>query len=351
MHTRPIGDPSQLGWWCAGKETGDCYRRDPVGNGAPSKEANRQTYRQKGTNYMVIEFLKKWRSLVGVSLGVSALALATFVAPAGLASAKPTSNSHVVHFVDNSSGSRPTIVLVHGAWADASSFSGVTSMLQQQGFNVVAPPNPLRGVSEDAGYLSSYLATNTSGPVILVGHSYGGVVITNAATGNPNVKALVYVDAFIPDQGQAVDQLIGPQSCLAGSATDPTKVFSFVQDPALPKGDLDAYALKSPTSLYPGFAACFAGGFPSNEVAQLEASQRPLALGAITGPSGVPAWKTIPSWDLIGTQDKLIPEAQQVTMANTAGAHISTFNAPHLGLINQPWRVVQEIDQAVLATH
>lgn len=300
---------------------------------------------------MLTDFLRKKRSFAGVALGVSALALAAFVAPGELASAKQITNSHVVHFVDHSSGSRPTVVLVHGAWADASSWSGVISQLQQQGFNVVAPPNPLRGISEDAGYLSSYLkSSNISGPVVLVGHSYGGAVITNAATGNPNVKALVYVDAFVPDQGQAVDQLIGPQSCLAGSATDPSKVFSFAQDPALPSGDLDAYTLKNPTSLYPGFAACFAAGFPSGRVAELEASQRPLSLGAITGPSGVPAWKTIPSWDLIGTQDKLIPEAQQMAMATHAGAHISTFDAPHLGLINQPWRVVQVIDQAVLAT-
>ena len=117
----------------------------------------------------------------------------------------------------NPGSTKPTIVLVHGAWADASSWDGVTPILQREGYTVDAPPNPLRGLTTDAAYLASYLST-ISGPIVLVGHSYGGAVITNAATGNPNVKALVYVDAFAPAAGETLEQLTfaQPGSCLAG---------------------------------------------------------------------------------------------------------------------------------------
>jgi pimeloyl-ACP methyl ester carboxylesterase len=246
-------------------------------------------------------------------------------------------------------GVKPTIVLEHGAWADSSSWNSEVTLLEDEGFTVDVPPNPLRSLSGDSAYLASYLAPIT-GPIILVGHSYGGAVITNAATGNPNVKALVYVDAFLPAQGESIGQLVGPNSCLAGSTVDPTLVFNFAQDPSLPKGDYDAYAKTQATSLYPGFGPCFAGGFPAYQVAQLAATQRPITLGAITQPSGAPAWKAIPSWDLIGTQDQLIPKSQQLMMAERAGSDISYFNGPHLGLISQPWAVVKVIDQAVRAT-
>src|SRR3954469_408753 len=104
---------------------------------------------------------------------------------------------------------KPTIVLVHGAWADASSWNAVASELQSQGFTVLAPPNLLRAVAIDAPYITSFIAQRTSGPVVLVGHSYGGFVITNAAVGADNVKALVFVDAFIPDEGETVFQILG----------------------------------------------------------------------------------------------------------------------------------------------
>jgi len=109
-------------------------------------------------------------------------------------------------------GPRPTIVLVHGDWADGSSWNGVIGRLQRRGFTVVAPPNPLRGPTSDAAYIASFLQS-IPGPIVLVAHSYGGFVITNAATGNPNVKALVYIDAFIPDVGQTFVDLAG-DSCV-----------------------------------------------------------------------------------------------------------------------------------------
>src|SRR6516165_4514421 len=144
------------------------------------------------------------------------------------------------------SGPKPTIVLVHGAWADSGSWNGVIWRLQRAGYTVVAPPNPLRGVSYDSDYLADFLSptsTAITGPVVLVGHSYGGFVITNAATGNPNVKALVYVDAFIPAQG---DTLLGitsakPGSCLGGS----TPPFIGVPYPGGPDKDVDLYVQAS----------------------------------------------------------------------------------------------------------
>ena len=267
----------------------------------------------------------------------------------GIASANTARSTRATETRAAAATERPTVVLVHGAWADASSWEGVTEGLQRDGFRVVAPPNPLRGLSEDAGYLENFLKT-IPGPIVLVGHSYGGAVITNAATGNANVKALVYVDAFIPDQGEVIAQLSGAQSCLAGSAVDPTMVFNFVQDPALPPGDVDAYLKTGATALYEGFAKCFANGLSAREAAQLAAGQRPIAVGALAQPTGVPAWKTIRSWDLIGSDDLVIPQAQQLAMATRAGSTIRTFDGGHLGLIAHPADVVAIILDAIHAT-
>jgi pimeloyl-ACP methyl ester carboxylesterase len=280
--------------------------------------------------------------LVAVSLAVLSgqFVSAQNNAPAGKARTAPESE-----------GVKPTVVLVHGDWADASSWKGEITRLQRDGFSVAAPPNPLRGIPEDAGYLSNYLQTIT-GPIVLVGHSYGGAIITNAATGNANVKALVFVDAFVPQQNETLVQLLGmgPTSCLAGSAIDPTKVFNFVQDPGLPPGDLDAYLKVEATSLYPGFASCFANGLSASQAAELAVAQRPAALGQLIDKTGVPAWLTIPSWYLIGTNDHAVPPELQRFMATRANAHISEFDGGHLGLISDPEAVVEVIERAIAAT-
>jgi pimeloyl-ACP methyl ester carboxylesterase len=236
----------------------------------------------------------------------------------------------------------PTIVLEHGAWADGSSWDGVVRRLQAEGYTVDVPPNPLRGLASDATYLADFLKT-VSGPIVLGGHSYGGFVITNAATGNPNVKALVYVDAFIPDQGETVLQLAGavPGSCLGG---DPTQVFNFAPYPGAPAKDADLYVKPNL------FARCFANGLPAAEGAVLAATQRPLALSALAAPSDVPAWKTIPSWSLIGTADHVIPPAGQRLMSKRAHAHITEVLAPHLSMVAQPQAVTDVILQAAQAT-
>jgi pimeloyl-ACP methyl ester carboxylesterase len=242
-------------------------------------------------------------------------------------------------------GAKPTIVLVHGAWADASSWAPVTQRFQDLGYNVVAPANPLVGLSTDAATLSDFLQT-IPGPIVLVGHSYGGAVITNAATGNTNVKALVYVDAYIPDQG---DSVFGLTAAQPGSCVGPA-AFNLVPFPGAPTGDADIYLKTGPSGTYPGFATCFANGLSGREAALLAASQRPAALSAGTEPSGAPAWKQIPSWDLIGTDDHVIPPAEQLFMAHRAGAHITEVDAGHLSLISHPNAAVGIILSAVQAT-
>ena len=240
----------------------------------------------------------------------------------------------------NGTGPKPTIVLVHGDWADGSSWSAVISRLQRQGYTVVAPPNQLRGPSVDDPYLASYLQT-ISGPIILVGHSYGGFVITNAATGNANVKALVYIDAFIPDANQTLADLSSPESCL-----DPATAFNVVPF----SGGVDLYLRIPPNPPYAGFNECFANGVPPNQAAVLSAVQRPAAAAQLGEPSGPPAWADIPSWSLIGTEDHVIPPPLQEQMSTHARAHISHVKAGHLSLITRPNAVVGVIDQAIHAT-
>ena len=167
-------------------------------------------------------------------------------------------------------GTRPVIVLEHGAWADASSWDRVIAGLQRDGFTVYAPPNPLRGLSSDSAYLHDFLTQNAAlagKPVVLVGHSYGGAVITDAAVVDAEVKALVYVDAFIPDQGQSIAQLLAamPGSCIANPQTAFNPVIA-------PDGVTDLY-------LQPGeFSGCFASGLPAGKAAVLSDGTQTLAL-------------------------------------------------------------------------
>jgi pimeloyl-ACP methyl ester carboxylesterase len=237
-------------------------------------------------------------------------------------------------------GPRPTIVLVHGDWADASSWTDVVGRLQHKGFTVVAPPNLLRGPATDAPYLASYLRS-IPGPVVLVAHSYGGFVATDAATGNANVKALVYIDAFAPDEGETAGELVARgHSCVSGDALD-----------AVPyDGGVDLYLRWGANLSYPGYMECFANGVDRNEAAVLAATQRPASLAQFTEPSGPPAWKTIPSWSLIGTEDRVIPPALQEEMSARAGAHITRLKTGHLSLITHPAEVTKVILAAVDAT-
>jgi len=236
---------------------------------------------------------------------------------------------------------KPSIVLVHGAWADSSSWDAVVSQLQHEGYTVYVPPNPLLGLTYDPAFIRDFLNT-IPGPIILVGHSYGGAVITNAATGDPNVKALVYVDAFAPAQGQTLGQLVSahPGSCVLPPANVIAQPY-----PGAPKGAVDVYIKQSV------FPSCMANGLPANEAQVLAATQRPLTSLALSQKSGPPAWKTIPSWAVIGTADHAIPPAELLAMAHQAHAHITMApGAPHLSMISDPDLVTSVILKAVHAT-
>ncbi len=266
-------------------------------------------------------------------LGVLALGLACAVTVAPVASAAGNRPARPQHRIT------ATVVLVHGAWADSSSWSKVVRRLQHDGFTVDVPPNPLQGLMSDAATIADYLHTIT-GPIVLVGHSYGGAVITNAATGNPNVKALVYIDAFVPDLGETVVQLAAAQPGSALAVADPSTVFSFAAYPGAPPGDADAYVLHGV------FPDAFANDLPRSEAAVLASTQRPVTLSALSTPSGVPAWRSIPSWDLVGTADHVLPSAEQLIMAHRAGAHIRTVRASHLSMISHPGQVEDLILEA-----
>jgi pimeloyl-ACP methyl ester carboxylesterase len=236
---------------------------------------------------------------------------------------------------------RPTIVLVHGAGADASSWSRVITRLKEHGHTVVALANPLRSLSGDAAYVRTFLET-LKGPIVLVGHSYGGAVITNAATGNPNVKALVYVNAFAPAEGESATALAGPDSAL--SVADPTTVFDLVPATLPPSQETDLY-LKEATVF-----ASFAIGLSAQDKALVTATQRPATVGALNEPSGTPAWRTIPSWYLIGSKDRIIPPGAERAMAERAGSTITDYDAGHLGLMSAPKTVTEGIERAARAS-
>jgi pimeloyl-ACP methyl ester carboxylesterase len=261
--------------------------------------------------------------------GAIIASLAVLLAGALAASNSSAARSHKV-------GVKPTIVLVHGAFADASSWTGVITRLQRDGYNVVAPANPLRSLSGDSSYIAGVLAQNP-GPIVLVGHSYGGAVITNAVAGNPNVKALVYVDAFIPDVGENIFQLGG-----AGSELGPALQFQGYP----PFGQSDAEALINPAM----FHAVFAADLSARTANALAAAQRPLALAAGEEPTQAAAWKTIRSWDVIGLADRAITPEQQVFMAHRANAPITEIpGASHVSMISHPDAVTRVIEQAATA--
>ncbi|MET0866040.1 MAG: alpha/beta hydrolase [Nakamurella sp.] len=231
---------------------------------------------------------------------------------------------------------KPTIVLVHGAWADGSSWNAVSSDLQGQGFTVLTPPNLLRRVAIDAPYISSFLAQRTTGPVVLVGHSYGGFVITNAGTGGGDVQALVFVDAFIPDEGETVFQILGGSGS-ALDVPDPTAVLDLVGYPDAPEGDAEAFL--KPDTVHKSFAQ----DLSERDRWLIAASQRPITLSANTSPSGVGAWKTVPSWAVVGTQDLVIPPDTQRRMAERAGSTVTEVAASHVSMVSNPQVTIDAI--------
>ncbi|MGW4476249.1 alpha/beta fold hydrolase [Nonomuraea sp. NPDC004354] len=235
---------------------------------------------------------------------------------------------------------KPTVVLVHGAFADASGFNQVIGLLQRAGFPVIAPANPLRDTAGDAAYISSVLDTIT-GPVILAAHSYGGIVITNAARGHDNVKALVYLGAFAPDEGESALQLAQQ---FPGSELGTALITRKYPVPGRTELGTDGYI--DPAK----FRAVFAADLPESTTRLMAATQRPGSVEGLSGPSGVPAWKTIPSWYLIPAQDKVIPAAAQRFMAKRAGSKVTEINSSHVVMMSHPAAAAAVILAAYAAT-
>jgi pimeloyl-ACP methyl ester carboxylesterase len=234
---------------------------------------------------------------------------------------------------------KPTVVLVHGAWADASSWSGEVRSLQDDGYTVRAIANPVENLTTDAEYVHDFLET-IHGPIVLVGHSYGGAVITNAATGLPNVKALVYVDAAAPAPGETNGQLSGADSVLATKSK--TQLFTTTTYPNAPAGASELYLNEDV------FVHNFANDLPRAEAEQLWASQRGASTAAFDTKSKTATWKTIPSWYFVSTGDQIITPTSELAMARRAHSHVTIFHGgSHLTLISHPAAVTAVIRSAI----
>jgi pimeloyl-ACP methyl ester carboxylesterase len=237
----------------------------------------------------------------------------------------------------SSSTDRPTIVLVHGAFADASSWNGVAELLLQQDYTVIAPVNPLRGIAFDSAYIASAL-NQIDGPVLLVGHSYGGAVNTNAATSTPNVVGLVYVAAFAPDEGERLGEVEeGSKDSVLNPALVPLQY---------PTGNGDEKATEF--AINPElFQEAFAADLPAEQAALMAATQRPVAESAFSEANGPPAWKNLPSWAVVATGDKAAGADITRSMAERAGADIVEVEGSHVIMISQPQAVTDQILKAV----
>jgi pimeloyl-ACP methyl ester carboxylesterase len=235
--------------------------------------------------------------------------------------------------------STPTVVLVHGAFADSSSWNGVIERLQAQGVPVTAAVNPLRGLANDSAYVAGVFK-ETPGPVVAVGHSYGGAVITNAATQADNVVGLVFVAAFAPEDGEALGETeAGSKDSILNSALVPH------QYPTA-NGDTATEFAIDPAKLRDVFAA----DVPPEQTALMAATQRPIAEAAFSEPNGAPAWKRLPSWAVVATGDKAAGTDVVRSQAQRAGAAITDVDGSHVIMISQPQAVTDVILQAVAAT-
>jgi pimeloyl-ACP methyl ester carboxylesterase len=236
-------------------------------------------------------------------------------------------------------GTQPTVVLVHGAWADGSSWNEVIKRLQAEGVQVTAPANPLRGISIDSAYIGSLL-DQIPGPVLAVGHSYGGAVITNAATNANNVVGLVYVAAYAPDEGE-------PLGAIASNSKDSvvSPTLSPLQYPTGEGQETAAEFTIDPEKIHEVFAA----DLSEEQSALMAATQRPLSELAFSEPTGVPAWKNLPSWAVVASGDRAAGADVVRSMAERAGATITEAEGSHVIMISQPEIVTDVILTALAA--
>ncbi|CAM5446179.1 alpha/beta hydrolase [Streptomyces spiroverticillatus] len=232
-------------------------------------------------------------------------------------------------------GPKPTVVLVHGAFADSTSWNDVVRELRHDRYPVVAVANPLRSLSGDSTYLKEVLA-GIDGPIVLAGHSYGGSVISNAATGNENVKALVYLAAFLPEKGESAADLAAkfPGSTLGDALR------------SVPTTNADGSQTNDLYIRSDKFHHQFAADVHRATTDLMAVTQRPITDTALAGEAAEPAWKTIPSWVLVATQDRNIPPAAQEFMAQRAHAHTSKARASHAVSVSQPGKVTEVIEDA-----
>ncbi len=273
------------------------------------------------------------RSLqAAVVLGLAA-AIAFVAVPQGAASAAPAPSA--VSAVPPK-GPKPTVVLVHGAFADASSWAEVVTRLQERGYRVVAPALGMRGLASDSAYLASLLSQIT-GPVVLAAHSYGGAVISNAATRAKNVKALVFVNAFATQEGEVLSAV---EKGSTDSALNPA-----LQQFTYPTGaSTKAVELLVDPAKFP---AVFGADLPYAQGALLAATQRPIAASAFNEAAGPPAWERLPSWAVVATGDKAAGTDITLSMAKRARAQITTVEGSHLIMISRPDVVTAVILQAI----
>jgi pimeloyl-ACP methyl ester carboxylesterase len=232
-----------------------------------------------------------------------------------------------------------TVVLVHGAFADGSSWNGVIERLQAEGIEVIAPANPLRGIAHDSNYLASVFQQIT-GPIVAVGHSYAGAVISNAASFYSNVVGLVFVAAFAPDEGEALGE-VTPTSkdAILGPALIPRQY---------PTGDGKETATEFAVDTAK-FHEVFAADLPQEQAALMAATQRPVAEAAFSEASGAPGWKNVPSWAVVATGDKAAGTDLTRSMAERAGATITELDGSHVIMVSQPEAVAEVIRTAVAA--
>jgi pimeloyl-ACP methyl ester carboxylesterase len=233
----------------------------------------------------------------------------------------------------------PTVVLVHGAFAESASWNGVIADLQRRGYTAIAVANPLRGLQEDAAYLRSIL-DSLSGPVVVAGHSYGGSVMSEAADGAPGVKALVYVASFNLEIGENTAQLA-------------TKFPGGELGPALQSVPVPLADGRTGTDLYiqqDRFHDVFAADVAPEVAELMAATQRPIAASALEDVATKAAWKTIPTWTLVTTQDLAIPAESMRFMAARAGSTTVEIDASHAVTVSQPGAVADLIDSAARTT-
>ncbi|MGW1507162.1 alpha/beta fold hydrolase [Streptomyces mirabilis] len=280
---------------------------------------------------------KRWT--LGTALTAAALLGATAIttlaptASAATSSAAPQTVAAAVRHQEP----KPTVVLIHGGFADASNWNGVITDLEKQGYPVMAPANPLRGIPTDAAYIRSVLAS-VKGPIILVGHSYGGAVITNAAAGNPNVKALVYVAAFVPDVGEQLGVLINKfPGSLIGADLNPVPFTN-------PDGTTGTDLYLKPDKV----GEAFAGDLSKRQQALIAAGQRPFSAESFTDVTTAAAWHAIPVYGVVAGQDKAIPPALERWEYQRADAKkvVEVPGASHVVMISHPGIVANLIEQA-----